>query len=189
MGLTIACTVLNPVIVGDMFPKERRGRALGIMGIIPFTAPILGPIAGGFVTQAKSWRWTFWLIVIITAPVQIVFMLLYHETYRVKILKKKATRLQKPEPGPPYQSYGLKKSRNVIQDTCLRPLKMLFVSRLVIMLGTCSALSASLVYILVASLSIIYDEQYHFGQGVLGLTYLGLGKYFDNGLIALQGNC
>ncbi|KAJ4287812.1 hypothetical protein N0V90_012516 [Kalmusia sp. IMI 367209] len=173
--------VVCPLVVAplcDMFPKERRGRALGIMGIIPFTAPILGPIAGGFVTQAKSWRWAFWLVVIITAPVQIVFMVLYRETYRVKILEKKAAALGKSAPGPLHHRYRLGKPRNiVIRDTCLRPLKMLFVSRLVVMLGICSALSTSLVYTLVASLSIIYDEQYHFRQGLLGLTYLGLGKY------------
>jgi hypothetical protein len=96
----------------------------------------------------------------------------------VKILEKKAATLQKSKPGPLHHHHRLGKPRNiVIRNTCLRPLKMLFVSRLVIMLGTCSALSTSLVYTLVASLSIIYDEQYHFRQGLLGLTYLGLGKY------------
>jgi hypothetical protein len=119
---------------------------------------------------------TFWLVVIIAAPVQVVFMVLYRETYRVKILERKAVSLQKSTSGALQHRYHLGKPRSIIiRDTCLRPLKMLIMSRLVIMMGICSALSASLVYVIVSSLSIIYDEEYHFQKGLLGLTYLGLG--------------
>jgi MFS family permease len=28
------------------------------------TGPAIGPVAGGFLTEAKGWRWTYWVIAI-----------------------------------------------------------------------------------------------------------------------------
>lgn len=36
LGLSVASTVINPCIVGDMFPEEHRGNTLSIMGVSPF---------------------------------------------------------------------------------------------------------------------------------------------------------
>lgn len=57
LGFSVASTVINPCIVGDMFPEEHRGKAMSLMGMIPFVAPCLGPTIGGFVAEARGWRW------------------------------------------------------------------------------------------------------------------------------------
>ncbi|OCL09910.1 MFS general substrate transporter [Glonium stellatum] len=177
LGLSVASTVINPCIVGDMFREEQRGRALGIMGMIPFIAPVLGPTVGGFISQAKGWRWTFWLIVIIASPLQLLFLLFYRETYRVRILQRKAARLRKETGNHSLRSrYELNKTPAImLRDSVFRPLQLLFTSPVVLLVGICSALNMSLVYVIITSLSIIYDEVYHFRKGFLGLTYLGLG--------------
>ena len=65
LGMTVASTVINPSIVGDMFEESQRGKAMSLMGMIPFVAPCLGPTIGGFVAEVEGWRWTFWVIAII----------------------------------------------------------------------------------------------------------------------------
>lgn len=42
-------------------PPERQGSALGFWGMIVITAPILGPILGGYITDEYSWPWIFYI--------------------------------------------------------------------------------------------------------------------------------
>jgi EmrB/QacA subfamily drug resistance transporter len=45
-------------VIGDTFPKERRGPALGLIGAVFGVAFLLGPLLGGLLLQ-WSWRWLF----------------------------------------------------------------------------------------------------------------------------------
>ncbi len=42
-------------------PPEKKGATLGLWGMIVIVAPILGPIAGGYITETYSWSWIFYL--------------------------------------------------------------------------------------------------------------------------------
>ncbi|MBU6410720.1 MAG: DHA2 family efflux MFS transporter permease subunit [Verrucomicrobia bacterium] len=46
-------------IMLESFPKEKHGMAMGVYGIGVVTAPILGPVLGGWITDNYSWRWIF----------------------------------------------------------------------------------------------------------------------------------
>jgi EmrB/QacA subfamily drug resistance transporter len=46
-------------IIGDLFPPETRGRVQGLFGGVFGLAAIIGPTAGGFITDHWSWRWVF----------------------------------------------------------------------------------------------------------------------------------
>lgn len=48
-------------IVAEAFPPGERGMALGTIGSIVSMGTILGPIVGGFILDALSWRWLFFL--------------------------------------------------------------------------------------------------------------------------------
>ena len=43
------------------FPPQRRGWAMGIYGSIAGLGTVAGPVLGGALTQALSWRWIFWI--------------------------------------------------------------------------------------------------------------------------------
>jgi EmrB/QacA subfamily drug resistance transporter len=45
-------------VIGDIFPPEKRGRALGLIGAVFGLAFLIGPIVGG-VLLAFSWHWLF----------------------------------------------------------------------------------------------------------------------------------
>lgn len=179
LGVTVASTVINPCIVGDMFREDVRGKAMGAMGIVPFIAPCLGPTIGGFVAEARGWRWTFWVTAIIAAPLQGLFVAFYRETYRVWILQKKARELRKATGNAALRSRDeLEMPPSVlIREAVLRPVKMLRFSPVVLLVGICGAVGMSLVYVIVTSISDIYDYVYGFQKQYLGLTYFGLGIY------------
>ena len=64
-----------------MFITEQRGRVQSIMTAMPLLGPIIGLIIGSYLAQAKGWRCPFWLATIMTAIVELGFLILYRETY------------------------------------------------------------------------------------------------------------
>src|SRR5437588_1802603 len=50
-------------VIGDLFPPEQRGRAQGLFGAVFGLSSIVGPTAGGFITDHWSWRWVFEVII------------------------------------------------------------------------------------------------------------------------------
>jgi MFS family permease len=55
-------------VIGDSFPAERRGRALGLIGAVFGIAFLLGPLLGGILLQF-SWHWLFLINVPIAVAV------------------------------------------------------------------------------------------------------------------------
>jgi EmrB/QacA subfamily drug resistance transporter len=61
-GVGAAATMpLALTLLGQAFPPERRAGALTVYSSVTALSGILGPIAGGAVTQGLSWPWVFWL--------------------------------------------------------------------------------------------------------------------------------
>jgi EmrB/QacA subfamily drug resistance transporter len=52
---------LSLAIVSTVFPAAERARALGIWAGVSALALGLGPLVGGALVEAVSWRWLFWL--------------------------------------------------------------------------------------------------------------------------------
>jgi EmrB/QacA subfamily drug resistance transporter len=46
-------------VIGDLFPPAQRARAQGLFGAVFGLASVVGPTAGGFITDHWSWRWVF----------------------------------------------------------------------------------------------------------------------------------
>ena len=63
---------LSQSIMLQIFPGQQRGKAMAIWSMGVMVAPIMGPTLGGWLTEALSWRWTFY----INLPVGIASLLL-----------------------------------------------------------------------------------------------------------------
>jgi len=48
-------------ILLDTFPAEKQGAAQTLFGVAALVAPVLGPTLGGWITEAYSWRWIFFI--------------------------------------------------------------------------------------------------------------------------------
>ncbi|TLX63990.1 MFS transporter [Stutzerimonas nosocomialis] len=44
-----------------IFPTAKRGMALALLAMVTVVAPIIGPIAGGWITDSYSWPWIFFI--------------------------------------------------------------------------------------------------------------------------------
>ncbi|OZC04155.1 MFS transporter [Rubricoccus marinus] len=56
-------------VVGDTYPPEKRGRALGLLGAVFGLAFLIGPAIGGIMLAVASWRWLFALSLPLAAVV------------------------------------------------------------------------------------------------------------------------
>ncbi len=68
---------ISMLINYQVFPAANRGAAMGIFGVGAMFAPALGPTLGGFVIDAYSWRYVFFLGVpfsLLTIPMAMMFM-------------------------------------------------------------------------------------------------------------------
>lgn len=61
VGAGIIMPLLTTVILA-IFPVEKRGGAMGLIGIAMIFAPAVGPTLSGFVVQNYSWRVLFYII-------------------------------------------------------------------------------------------------------------------------------
>jgi DHA2 family multidrug resistance protein len=52
---------LSQAVLLEEFPPQERGKAMAFWGLGIVAAPILGPTLGGWLTDAYSWRWVFYI--------------------------------------------------------------------------------------------------------------------------------
>ncbi len=52
---------LSQAIMLDLYPPAKRGSIMAIWGMGVMLGPILGPTLGGYLTDAYSWRWVFYI--------------------------------------------------------------------------------------------------------------------------------
>ena len=104
----------------------------------------------------------------------IVFM---RETYATTLLGRKAARLRRETGNPQLRSKldsGLS-PKALFLLSIVRPTKMLLFSPICLALSILMAVVYGYLYLLFTTFPVVYEGQYGFTSGTVGLTYVGLG--------------
>lgn len=80
-----------PGSVNDIIIEKYRGLAFSVWSIGPMNGPVFGPVIGGFTFQYLGWRWTNWIVMILSG-VSLFMVAFVKETYAPAILRKRAAR-------------------------------------------------------------------------------------------------
>lgn len=60
MGTALLLPLMfNTILV--IIPPEKRGAAMGLIGLVIMVAPAIGPTIAGLLIESLSWHWIFWL--------------------------------------------------------------------------------------------------------------------------------
>ena len=60
-------------VIGDLFPPAERGKFMGYISATFAASSIIGPVLGGYITDAISWHWVFF----VNIPIGILIILLF----------------------------------------------------------------------------------------------------------------
>ncbi|KAF1980979.1 putative bicyclomycin resistance protein [Aulographum hederae CBS 113979] len=149
----------------DLFAEEKRGVSTGVWICCPFLGPAIGPVIGGYVSQAKGWQWTQWVLISYAASFG------QEETYR-KVLDTRAQRKSKSMDVPEGHTSSTFKSS--VLDFLLVPIRMLFTDPIVFCTSLYMAFNFAVIFMSFASFPIIFPTVYGFTRGETGLAFLGI---------------
>ncbi|RHZ69160.1 hypothetical protein CDV55_104414 [Aspergillus turcosus] len=177
-GSSIASICLNPAITGDLFAIKKRGSAMSITSMIPILGTAVGPIAGGYITQYLSWRWTFWMMAIITGGVSILMALVLKESYvpviRRKALRKASSNQERVSSSSKYLTGWNMATVKALALLVIRPFVILSRSRIAVLMGLYLAILFAYISLVAATLATIFQEVYGFSESQSGLVYIAL---------------
>ncbi|KAG1841797.1 vacuolar DHA amino acid exporter, partial [Suillus subalutaceus] len=77
-----AVFAIGAATLADIYESHQRGTMMGIYYSAPLLGPSLGPIFGGALTQALSWRAVFWFLVVWGGMIFLAFLFLFKDTFR-----------------------------------------------------------------------------------------------------------
>ncbi|MDA1227123.1 MAG: MFS transporter [Chloroflexi bacterium] len=79
-----ALVPVSIAMVGDLFPAQKRGVPLGIMGASAEAGGVIGPLWGGIIIKYLSWQWVFWINLPLGAAVIALTFLLIEPSPRTR---------------------------------------------------------------------------------------------------------
>jgi len=143
--------------------------------------PAIGPIAGGFISEKTTWRWSFYSIIIFTAVVQCFGIFFLQESHAPTLLAWKRNKLRK-ETGNTELHTAFDNPDHTFQKTMQvamqRPLKLLFTQPIVQVLTIYMTYLYGLIYLKLSTFPRLWAEQYGQSVGMGSLNYLSLGLGF-----------
>jgi multidrug resistance protein len=164
-------------MIADMFPIEQRAGAMAIWSIGPLLGPVAGPIAGGFLVQNLVWRWVYWILAIFAGAFSIFMYIVGSETYHPVLLARKTKALIKSTGNPNLRSALASDlpPKEIFIRAIVRPIKLLTFSPIVALMCSYIAVNYGILYLFFTTITFVFEGQYHFSSGSVGLCYLGLG--------------
>ncbi|GAB7355630.1 hypothetical protein MBLNU459_g6351t1 [Dothideomycetes sp. NU459] len=165
-----------PGTVNDIVVEKYRALAFSIWSIGPMNGPVFGPVIGGFVFQYLGWRWTNWIVMILSG-VAFVGVSLIQETYTPAILRKRAAAKRKETGDDRYWSRydDKKKFLPLLKVNLSRPLKMMVTEPICLFWDVYIAIVYGVLYLCFVAYPIVFTDLRGWSYGISGLAFCGIG--------------
>ena len=163
--------------ISDLFTAKQRGVGIAIFAFAPFAGPSVGPLVGGFLSDAAGWRWVAALICLLSGVEFLLGAVCMPETYAPTLLKQRAQRLTAATGQvyrSRYESTALVSPWKVIKRALVRPFKLLFIEPIVMVLTIYLSIVYGTLYLLFEAFPIVFQQQRGWSAGISGLAFLGL---------------
>lgn len=154
--------------ITDIWPQNNRSVLLALFSAASFLGPVIAPTVGGFICQYTSWRWNFWVVLILSGASYITMVVLLPETYPPKLLRGK----MRDMPGHDIPTHTMVKEQ--LYTTLTQPWLMLFTKPILFLLSLYMAFVYGILYLDFTAYPVVYKETRGWPPGITGLSFLGI---------------
>lgn len=139
--------------------------------------PAIGPVAGGFLSDAEGWVWVAALIAIFSGVLTAAGTLWLPETYEPVLLRQRARRLTKYTGHVYRYEQDVKKefdARKMFLEQLKVPYKLLFTEPIVAIASLYLAVVYAIMYMEFTAFPIIFQQYRGWSSGVAALAFIGI---------------
>nr|ALK02044.1 fructose facilitator [Wickerhamiella domercqiae] len=171
-------TILVGGTFDDMFRPHERTVPMATFAWVAILGTVCAPIYAGFIDQAIGWRWVQGIQGLSNIPLLIVIILFFKETRGGAVLAKRARNLRNDTGDDRWVSKeeleapGLK---DQLYASSVKAFRMLVTEPVVLSFGLWISFAWFLTFLFLSVIGITFSEKKHWGEGVAGLPYIGLG--------------
>jgi multidrug resistance protein len=161
--------------LADLWKNEERGVPMAAFSAAPFIGPAIGPLVGGFLSDAAGWRWLYWIQLILSFVVWVAISFTVPETYTPTLLAKRAAKMRKETGDNRYVTEGdldLRPFGERLTLFLLRPFQLLFRELIVFFISVYMSVLYGLLYMFFVAYPIIYQKGKGYSAGTTGLMFI-----------------
>jgi multidrug resistance protein len=145
----------------DLWKNEERGVPMAAFSAAPFIGPGVGPLVGGFLSEAGGWRWLYYIQIILSFCVWILITFTVPETYTPKILANRAKKLREETGDAKYvteQDLDMRPFTQRLSLFLVRPFQLLFQELIVFFISLYMSVLYGLLYMFFVAFPIVYQK-------------------------------
>jgi multidrug resistance protein len=186
IGTLIVCRLIDGIafsapmtLVGgtlaDLWRPEERGVPMAAFSAAPFAGPAIGPLVGGFLSDAAGWRWLYWIQLILSGVVWILMTWTVSETFAPTLLSRRAAKLRKETNDDRYTTEKELDQRPITQQLkifLIRPLQLLTREPIVLFLSLYMSVLYGLLYMFFVAYPVVYQQGKGWDAGHTGLMFI-----------------
>ncbi|KAL5612607.1 hypothetical protein BROUX41_004298 [Berkeleyomyces rouxiae] len=163
--------------LADMWKNEERAVPMAAFSAAPFLGPAIGPLVGGYLYDGSSWRWLYYIQIIMAGIIWVLITFTMPETYTPTILARRAERLRR-ETGSEEWVTEQELDKRPIGETLvvfiLRPFRLLFGELIVLLISLYMSVLYGLLYMFFIAFPIVYGKGKGYSNGTTGLMFIPL---------------
>jgi MFS family permease len=164
--------------IADLWNPLEKTLTFPLYAITSFGGPVLGPLIASYMGQGTlSWRWTNWIMLIMSGLVMALIVLLQPETYGPLLLKWKAKHYRKLTGDNRYRSeMDMQKIAlfSRITNACIRQFTLTVHEPIILFI----ALYMTVIYIVLFTFfdgyPFIFEEVYGVSQGITNVIWIAM---------------
>ncbi|KAI2608696.1 MFS general substrate transporter [Hypoxylon fragiforme] len=163
--------------LADLWRSEERGIPMAAFSAAPFIGPAIGPLVGGFLSDAAGWRWLYWIHLILAFIVWVLITFTVPETYAPTILAKRAKKMREETGIPDYvteEDIDKRPFGERMRIFLIRPFQLLFGELIVFLISLYMSVLYGLLYMFFVAFPIIFQQGKGYSAGITGLMFIPL---------------
>ncbi|KAK3335825.1 major facilitator superfamily domain-containing protein [Cercophora scortea] len=163
--------------LADMWRTEERGVPMAAFSAAPFIGPAIGPLIGGYLSDAAGWRWLYWIQLIFAFIVWILITFTVPETYAPTILARRAAKLRKETGDLDHVTEADLDTRPFSERVgifLIRPFQLLLQEMIVFLISLYMSVLYGLLYMFFVAYPIIFQKGKGYSAGTTGLMFIPL---------------